>query len=508
MTTFSGLLLRWKASVYKIIWIEMIAFLVAFFFLSFVYRYGLKGEHKVNFEELCEYAYRYRSTLPISFILGFYVTVIYNRWWSQFNAIPRPDAIAANVAAHIKGSDESSKLLRRTMVRYVNLAATLCYCAISTSVKKRFPTQSHLIKAGFLMEQEAKMLNEVRSEHPKYWIPCAWYINLLRKADSEKKISNAPGMKTLLDELNRFREKCDGLYSFDWIEVPVVYTQVVTLAVYSYFVASLFSHQFLRDASEWKYYRIDLYIPFSCLMELVFYIGWLKVAEKIMDPFGDDEHDFDMNVIVDRNWQVSYLTVDNIYDLNMPLLKDPYFQEASIGLPHTKASSKMPVSKSSTPWMGSADAVKLSDRDMENAENGVQQTSPFCPCFGKRKPVRNRKPSNNSVNVLPEEQPKDSDTKVEMTEQPKAPVTEVPKEQPKDSDTKVPKEQPKGSDTKVPKEQPKDSVTEVPKEQSKSPEVPKEEPKSPITEVHWVKEAEKDAGTEVQKKDESKKETV
>ena len=23
-----------------------------------------------------------------------------------------------------------------------------------------------------------------------------------------------------------------------------------------------------------------------------------------MDPFGDDEHDFDMNVIVDRNWQV------------------------------------------------------------------------------------------------------------------------------------------------------------------------------------------------------------
>ena len=52
---------------------------------------------------------------------------------------------------------------------------------------------------GLLMESEAQMLNSVQSPHPKYWIPCVWYINLLRKADTEKKISNAPGMKTLLD---------------------------------------------------------------------------------------------------------------------------------------------------------------------------------------------------------------------------------------------------------------------------------------------------------------------
>ncbi len=157
MTTFSGLLLRWKASVYKIIWVEMLAFLIAFFILSFIYRYGLPNtDSKETFEELCEYAMSYRKTLPISFILGFYVTVIYNRWWSQFNAIPRPDAIAANVAAHIKGNDEDSKLLRRTMVRYVNLAATLCYCAISTSVKKRFPTQEHLVKAGKKIYNRAK----------------------------------------------------------------------------------------------------------------------------------------------------------------------------------------------------------------------------------------------------------------------------------------------------------------------------------------------------------------
>ena len=54
--------------------------------------------------------------------------------------------------------------------------------------------------------------------------------------------------------------------------------QVVTLAVYSYFVASLFSHQFLAEDSEFKYYHVDLFIPFTCVLELVFYIGWLKVT--------------------------------------------------------------------------------------------------------------------------------------------------------------------------------------------------------------------------------------
>lgn len=233
------------------------------------------------------------------------------------------------------------------------------------------------------MESEKEMLNSVQSEHPKYWIPCVWYINLLRKADAENKISNAPGMKTLLDELNLFREKCDSLYSYDWIEVPIVYTQVVTLAVYSYFVASLFSHQFLAEDSEFKYYHVDLFIPFTCVLELVFYIGWLKVAEKIMDPFGDDEHDFDMNVIVDRNWQISYLTVDTMYETSRPLTKDVHYRKGTSfpqGLPHTKASMNMPISKGSSPWLGSANTMSLTDRDMEMV-GGDDDDVGCCSCF-------------------------------------------------------------------------------------------------------------------------------
>ena len=44
-------------------------------------------------------------------------------------------------------------------------------------------------------------------------------------------------------------------------------------------------------------------------------MGWLKVAEQLINPFGNDEDDFDMNLIVDRNLEVSFLAIDNLFSV-------------------------------------------------------------------------------------------------------------------------------------------------------------------------------------------------
>merc|ERR1712142_110205 len=54
----------------------------------------------------------------------------------------------------------------------------------------------------------------------------------------------------------------------------------------------------------------DFYIPFFTIMQFIFFFGWLKVAETLINPFGDDDDDFDLNYMVDRNFQVSYLMVE------------------------------------------------------------------------------------------------------------------------------------------------------------------------------------------------------
>lgn len=54
-------------------------------------------------------------------------------------------------------------------------------------------------------------------------------------------------------------------------------TQVVTIAVYSFFAFCVIGRQFLDPNKEHKGHRIDMYIPVFTLLQFFFYAGWLKV---------------------------------------------------------------------------------------------------------------------------------------------------------------------------------------------------------------------------------------
>lgn len=56
-------------------------------------------------------------------------------------------------------------------------------------------------------------------------------------------------------------------------------------------------------------------------------MGWLKVAETMMNPFGEDDDDFDVNSMIDEGLQMSYIIVDEIHASHPELLKDRYWKE-------------------------------------------------------------------------------------------------------------------------------------------------------------------------------------
>ena len=95
------------------------------------------------------------------------------------------------------------------------------------------------------------------------------------------------------------------MVAYGQIPVPLVYTQVVTLAVYTYFAVSLVGEQWTEEEN------IDTYYPIFMTVKFLFYFGWLRVAETLYNPFGEDDDDFEINDLLDRHFRVSLAMVED-----------------------------------------------------------------------------------------------------------------------------------------------------------------------------------------------------
>lgn len=49
------------------------------------------------------------ESIPMSFVLGFYVNLVVKRWWEQYRLLPWPDTLALFISAAIPNSTESAE---------------------------------------------------------------------------------------------------------------------------------------------------------------------------------------------------------------------------------------------------------------------------------------------------------------------------------------------------------------------------------------------------------------
>ena len=122
----------------------------------------------------------------------------------------------------------------------------------------------------------------------KWFLPLVWAADICARALAEGFI-RPQTVRALVAEICSIREKLTGVMNHDWVSVPLVYTQVVTLAVYFYFTAALIGAQWINPESEEAYKtahgipvtgsgaRLDMFYPFFLTIQFAFYFGWLKV---------------------------------------------------------------------------------------------------------------------------------------------------------------------------------------------------------------------------------------
>ncbi|CAH8622303.1 unnamed protein product [Heterobilharzia americana] len=271
--------------------------------------------------------------------------------------IPWVLKFAISISGHIAGNSERARLMRRTCFRYMMSSLIITSTRLNLVAKKRFPTPEFFVAAGILTDEELKIIMNVNPTHMQPFVPVIWTTSLITRAKKEGLIVNHHALVSIIDEINNFRQGLLDMFMMDFVCIPLVYTQVVTLAVYIYFVASLVGRQFILDDSPYssQVNSKDLYFPFFTFLEFIVYMGLLKVAETLVNPMGENDEDIDINEVIDFNWKTGWCIVDGMKSSVPPIVRDIHWQQSVIELPHTEESKRL----ASQPFRGSTYNINL-----------------------------------------------------------------------------------------------------------------------------------------------------
>uniref|UniRef100_A0A914WQ31 Bestrophin homolog n=1 Tax=Plectus sambesii TaxID=2011161 RepID=A0A914WQ31_9BILA len=371
---FAKLLLRWKGSLWKVIWAELVLWLLIYTLVSLMYRLLLNCDQREQFENFVKFWSQYtgESFVPLTFILGFFVSLVVDRWWSMYQCMGSTETVATLVASYIEGSDEETITVKRNIIRYMVLTQAMMYLKISFGVRKCYPNLEALRNAGLINEIELKTMEETDSPNSKHWMPIYWSMSLIKQAKRDGKIESDSDsfVVDLYARLREYKNNLSNVNSYMCVPIPLAYTQVVFLAVRLYFLIALFANQYLNfnntvggvdlcprnltatssssssnKAPEFEVrFGVDLFFPFATVVQFFFYVGWVKVAESLFNPFGGDDDDFEVVELLAKNLQNGLLIVDGAFNKTPAQIRDPYSKTGSDApFPPTKHRSFLDV---------------------------------------------------------------------------------------------------------------------------------------------------------------------
>lgn len=362
--TFLKLLFRWNGSVWKSIHWELIVWLFIFVNIRNAYEFLMLGTESAKTYEHVVLRCREISgkcRFVMTFAIGFFVTYVSTRWWNIFMTIPWPDTCALQLTAFLRVREakyeKEDRQFRQNIMRYLWLSYVLVFRDVSVRIKKRFPTIQSMTPT-LLSEEECKKLRKTRKEM-RHWVPIEWILDYLCTAKRRLLIDDLHYI-----ELNKtvlaYRQQLHEILSHDSITVPLVYVQSIHICTICYFIITCFSAQTLySDHKTWEG-TIDFYLPIYATIEFVVFVGWLKTAFVMLNPFGMDDDDFEMNALIERNMQVSMTYIEDFYD------QPPKLIDMKVCLPENLETI---VRETANPMLGSAVPVRMTKVQEAVADN-------------------------------------------------------------------------------------------------------------------------------------------
>ena len=241
-------------------------------------------------------------TKVITFVLGFYMSTMMGRWWSQISKLPDITQVAMKLNALVcpnnSAETERAEEMKRRILRYCMLSYYLLMIEVNgpKTFKKSFIGRAYVCftrdkKApkystlkfhevedkGLLVGQEKDIFDGKSKDLEKYWwVPMNWACKLVQEN---------LGMINYADEvvksLTAYQHNLQSLLEYHMNPFPSLSRQVAHLACWAYILFSAFATQKF-DGSEDNYNWIMFFtgVSLSCLHGVITSFRWQTLKTK------------------------------------------------------------------------------------------------------------------------------------------------------------------------------------------------------------------------------------
>uniref|UniRef100_A0A183CYH6 Bestrophin homolog n=1 Tax=Gongylonema pulchrum TaxID=637853 RepID=A0A183CYH6_9BILA len=78
----------------------------------------------------------------------------------------------------------------------------------------------------------------------------------------------------------------------------------------------------------------------ALIVQFFFYMAWTKVAMVLINPFGEDDDDFEVNALIDRNFKIG-MRIADAQNNSIPVQRKDSFWNRDIETLYSEQSAKI-----------------------------------------------------------------------------------------------------------------------------------------------------------------------
>ncbi|EFX72128.1 hypothetical protein DAPPUDRAFT_326538 [Daphnia pulex] len=282
-----ALLLRWKRSVYQLLWKHMIVYGIVFISLSILYKHLLNETGRKNFRVIAEHCTGYSRSINLMIMLGFFTSTAMQRLFTMQTTIPGTGsndhrticAVAALVVDFM--FQISLSATKKTISGSVCVGKCRCYC--------------------LLTEEERNVLEDPHKTDPTTPRPLVvidWMLLLLKETFLQNRFFMDFNYLKNVDILMAYKKSCGNTIKFANQNISPALVQAVILAVYCFGCVTVMARTFAKEEEAPTSHALIAYVPLMPAMQFFIYFSWLCFGKAAVDPFGDDEDDINVKDLV------------------------------------------------------------------------------------------------------------------------------------------------------------------------------------------------------------------